>query len=106
VTEIEKHGVVAEKAAAKRLSNAEALDGGKKWQGKYPMLCMMHALLDHNEIKRAYLTRHDLPSGQICVRTHLRGWHKMYGILLQTSGTMFCSRHPPMQWIVIPFFWS
>jgi hypothetical protein len=29
-TEIEKHRVVAEKVAAKRLSNAEALDGGKK----------------------------------------------------------------------------
>jgi hypothetical protein len=29
------------------------------------MLRMMHALVDHNEIKRAYLTRHDLPAGQI-----------------------------------------
>ncbi len=67
VTEIEKHRLVAEKAAAERLSNAEALDGGKKWQGKYPMLRMIHALVDHDEIKRANLTHHDLPSGQISV---------------------------------------
>jgi hypothetical protein len=67
VTEIEKHIVVAEKAATERLSNAEALDGGKKWQGKYPTLCMMRALVDHDEIKRAYLARHDLPSGRISI---------------------------------------
>jgi hypothetical protein len=29
------------------------------------MLCMVHTLVDHNEIKRAYLTRHNLPSGWI-----------------------------------------
>ncbi len=63
VTKIEKHRVVAEKAAVERLSNAAGLDGGKKWQGKYPMLCMMHALVDHDEIKRVYLARHNLPSG-------------------------------------------
>jgi hypothetical protein len=28
------------------------------------MLCMIHALVDHDEIKRAYLTHHDLPSGR------------------------------------------
>ncbi len=67
VTEIDKHRVVTEKAVAERLHNAEALDGGKKWQGKYPMLRMMHALVDHDEIKRAYLARQDLPSGQIAV---------------------------------------
>ncbi len=65
MTEIEKHRVVAEKASAKRLSNADALDGGKKWQGKYPMLCMMHALVDQDEIKRSYLAHHNLPSRQI-----------------------------------------
>ncbi len=65
--EIEKHRVVTEKAADKRLSNAEALDGGKKWHWKYPMLCMIHALVYHNEIKRAYLACHDPPSGQISV---------------------------------------
>ncbi len=43
VTEIKKHRVVAEKAAAKRLSNAEALDGGKKWQGKYLLEEMLTA---------------------------------------------------------------
>jgi hypothetical protein len=31
------------------------------------MLRLMHPLVDHNEIKRAYLARHDLPSGQIAV---------------------------------------
>ncbi len=55
VTENDKHRVVAEKAVAKRLRDAEALDGGKKWQGKYPMLRLMHALVGHNKIKRAYL---------------------------------------------------
>jgi hypothetical protein len=29
------------------------------------MLRMMHELVDHDEIKRAYLTRHDLSFGQI-----------------------------------------
>jgi hypothetical protein len=63
VTEIDKYIVVAEKAVAERLNSAEALDGGKKWQGKYPMLCMMHTIVDHDEIKRAYLTHQNLPSG-------------------------------------------
>jgi hypothetical protein len=63
--EIEKYRVVTEKAASEREENDKALNGGKKWQGKYPMLCMMHALVDHDEIKRAYLTHHDLPAGRI-----------------------------------------
>jgi hypothetical protein len=62
---IAKYRIVAEKAAVERDNNDKDLSGGKKWQGIYPMLCMMHTLVDHSEIKRAYLTRHDLPSEQI-----------------------------------------
>jgi hypothetical protein len=65
--EIAKYRIAAEKAAAERENNDKALSAGNKWQGKYPMLRMMHALADHDEIKRACLTCHDLPSGQIGV---------------------------------------
>ncbi len=63
--EIEKYRIVAEKSAVEREVSDKALNGGKKWQGKYPMICMMHTLVDHNEIKREYLTHQDLLSGQI-----------------------------------------
>jgi len=65
--EIEKYKEVAKKAALDRLADEEALNGGKNWTGKYPMLRMMHAVVDHDEIKRAYITRHDLPAGRIGV---------------------------------------
>ena len=48
-TEIEKYRMVVEKAAAERGSNKE--------RKKKSMLRMIHALVDRDEVKRAYLTR-------------------------------------------------
>lgn len=54
----------AKMAAAKRANEASALTtSGVNWVGKYPMLCLINALVDHNEIKRAFLTHHNLTGG-------------------------------------------
>jgi hypothetical protein len=42
------------------------LAGGSKWTGKYPILRMIH-VIDHDEIKRAFHTRFDLPYGRMFV---------------------------------------
>ncbi len=34
----------------------------KKWVGPAPILCLIHTLIDHNKIKRAYLEQFDVPS--------------------------------------------
>ena len=31
------------------------------------MLRLIHALVDHDDVKSAYLTRHDLPSGRMAI---------------------------------------
>jgi hypothetical protein len=49
-TEIEKYRIVAEKAATERKAD-------DKRSGKQRMLRMMHALVNHDEIKRGYLIR-------------------------------------------------
>ena len=58
----------AEDAARERAQEESALAAnGSNWIGKYPMLRLIHALIDHDEIKRAFHTRHDLPSGRMQV---------------------------------------
>ncbi len=108
-SEIKKYRVlVAEKALAERLKHAEALDGGKKWQGKYPMLCMMHALVDHNEIKRVYLTRHNLPPGQICLEncnTAAAMSQNVWQLIADKWNNVFSPRQPVL-WIVTPIFFQ
>jgi hypothetical protein len=37
------------------------------WIGKYPHLCLIHAIIDFNDIKAAYQTRLNLPSGRMVV---------------------------------------
>ena len=37
------------------------------WHGKYPHLRLIHAMVDHDNIKRAYITRGHLPSGRMTV---------------------------------------
>jgi hypothetical protein len=62
----------AEKEAAteKRLL-AEAGDKGakkyKSWTGKYPYLRLIHAIVDNDDIKRAFIHHNDVPSGRMAV---------------------------------------
>ena len=48
-----------------------ALDGGtkknKSWSGRLPHLYLIHALIDHSNIKAAYIHCGDIPSGQMAV---------------------------------------
>ncbi len=56
----------ADKAAAERANEASALTtSGANWIGKYPVLCLIHALVDHSEIKRVFLTCHNLTGGRL-----------------------------------------
>ena len=50
----------AEKAVVSALFN-------KKWVGKEPILWLIHALVDNNEIKQAYLERFDVPSDRMVI---------------------------------------
>jgi hypothetical protein len=44
-------------------------DGGPggSWIGKYPHLHLIHAVIDDNDIKAAYLSRLNLPSGHVAI---------------------------------------
>ncbi len=48
-----------------------ALNGGtkknKSWSGRLPYLCLIHALIDHDNIKAASIHRSDIPSGRMAV---------------------------------------
>ena len=56
------------KAAAEKEREARDIaKGGSNWVGKYPMHRLIHALVDHDEIKRAFLMRHNLPNGRMTV---------------------------------------
>ena len=50
----------AEKAVVSALFN-------KKWVGKEPILRLIHALVDNDEIKHAYLERFDVPSDRMVI---------------------------------------
>ena len=65
---VASRSAAAENAAREKEDEERALDGGgSSWHGKFPMLRLIHALVDHDEIKSAYLTRHDLPSGRMAI---------------------------------------
>ena len=58
----------AEIAARERAQEEIALASNRSnWVG-YPTHCLIHALIDHDEIKRAFHTRHNLPGGRIEVK--------------------------------------
>ncbi len=40
----------------------------KKWVGKEPILWLIHALIDNNEIKHAYLERFNVPSDCMVIK--------------------------------------
>lgn len=55
---------MAERALMKGAKEWSQIAGkGVNWIGEFPMLCLIHVLIDHNEIKRAFHNCHDLPSG-------------------------------------------
>jgi hypothetical protein len=61
--------VTAEKSKMKMAlatANMEAeLLSGKSWTGKIPYLRLIHCLVDNDEIKRAYLSRNNIPTGRL-----------------------------------------
>ena len=62
----------AEKEAAieKRLLAEVADKGAKKyklWTGKYPYLQLIHAIVDNDDIKHAYIHCNNIPSGRMAV---------------------------------------
>ena len=58
----------AESATKEKAEKERALGGGgASWHGKFPMLRLIHVLLGHDNIKSAYLTHHDLPSGRMAI---------------------------------------
>ena len=57
--------VVAEAAAEEKSQEASRLSSLSHWIGKYLVLCLIHALVDRDEIKRAFLTCHDLTGGRM-----------------------------------------
>ena len=63
----EKIAELAAQEQADKLRDNSGGGGGGNWTGKYPMLRLIHALIDHDNVKRAYLTRHDLPSGRMAI---------------------------------------
>jgi len=48
------------------LSRGDGGPGGS-WMGKYPYLRLIHAVIDDNDIKAAYLSRLNLPSGRMAI---------------------------------------
>jgi len=57
-----------EAAKAADLERAREQDQfNKKWIGSEPILRLIHTLIDHDEIKRAYLERFDLPSDRMAL---------------------------------------
>ena len=64
------------KAIDERVETAKAADAqraqeqaqfNKKWIGPAPILRLIHTLIDHDEIKRAYLKRFDVPSDRMAL---------------------------------------
>ena len=47
--------------------SAQIAGKGANWIGKFPMLRLIHVLIDHDEIKRAFHNCHDLPSGRMAL---------------------------------------
>jgi len=48
---------------AEGVPGAGAAGARANWHGKYPHLRLIHAMVDHDNIKRAYITSGHLPSG-------------------------------------------
>jgi hypothetical protein len=62
-SKIEEHKVIQEAAKAARSMEVDASE--KNWVGKVPYLRLIHCLVDHDDIKMAYLRRHDIDNTRI-----------------------------------------
>ncbi len=82
---------VAEKNQETRsLSPASA-----NWIGKYPTIRLIHALIDHDEKRRAFLTRPDLTGGHMAVENQnteeaRASSHHLFGIFLMIKQMIHC----------------
>ena len=66
---IAEHIKAAERAMEKQAQEeSEWLRGGANWVGKYQMLWLIHALVDHDDIKRAFHTHHNDNGGCMAVK--------------------------------------
>lgn len=72
--EISKRKKAAEEATKEAASEKSALEAAdaaankfKSWTGKLPYLRLIHAIVDDEEIKRAYIHRNDIPSGRMSI---------------------------------------
>eukprot|EP00956_Cyclotella_meneghiniana_P026142 scaffold55858_cov100-Cyclotella_meneghiniana.AAC.3 len=56
--EMAAHKALFLKAQQEEAAERDAMEGN--WTGQYPHLCLMHCLVDHDDMKDAFLHRHDL----------------------------------------------
>ena len=56
--EIDAHKALFLKAQQEEAAERDAMEGN--WTGQYPYLRLMHCLVDHDDMKHAFLHRHDL----------------------------------------------
>jgi hypothetical protein len=63
---VDEHADVAKRANEERNKTASGLFN-KNWVGKEAILQLIHALVDNDEIKRAYLQRFNCPSDQMLI---------------------------------------
>lgn len=62
---VAEHKVIAEEAVTMKKISEDLLE--KQWTGRWPYLRMIHALVDHDDAKRLFLTRYDLDNGRLQV---------------------------------------
>ena len=65
---VDERLVIAEKAAKE--TEEESSFFNKRWIGKEPILWLIHALIDDDDIKRAYLVRLDVSSDCMVIENH------------------------------------
>jgi hypothetical protein len=64
--EVSKSEKVARESMEAKKAEAEMLES-KRWQGEAPYLRLIHTIIDHDNIKLAFLKRHDLSSSRMQV---------------------------------------
>ncbi len=66
---IAENKAVAERAAAETATQVKHLSSSSStnWIGKFPKLVLIHALVNHDETKKAFITCHDLTGGHMAI---------------------------------------
>ncbi len=62
--EMEVHKLLFLKAIEEKEAEEVVMEREEKWAGHYPYLCLIHCLVDFDNIKDKFLHRHDLNEGQ------------------------------------------